>query len=152
VNSYKRLVPGYEAPCHIAWSAKNRSPLIRIPAARGEWTRIELRNPDPSCNPYLTLAVILAAGLDGVQRGLVPPPPANVNIYQLSAAERKARGIGDLPADLDEALDALEQDSLLRQVLGEHIFSKYLAAKRQEWEHYRTSISQWELDEYLRKV
>jgi glutamine synthetase len=151
VNSYKRLVPGYEAPCHIAWSAKNRSPLIRVPAARGEMTRIELRNPDPACNPYLTLAVILAAGLDGIRRGLTPAPTADVNIYQLSEAERRVRNIGTLPADLKEALDEMEKDSLISQVLGEHIMQKYLAAKRQEWDSYRTSISQWEIDEYLRK-
>jgi glutamine synthetase len=151
VNSYKRLVPGYEAPCYMAWSSRNRSPLIRIPASRGENTRIELRNPDPACNPYLALALILAAGLDGIRRGMVPPPAVDVNIYQLSAAERAAKGIGSLPADLAEALDEMEKDSLTLAVLGPHIAKKYVSAKRQEWDSYRCAISQWEIDEYLRK-
>lgn len=151
VNSYKRLVPGYEAPCHIAWSARNRSPLIRIPAARGNATRIELRTPDPACNPYLMLAVILAAGLDGIRRELEPMPPYDGNIYKLSAQEQSAKGIVNLPKSLSEALDELEKSSLVRQVIGDHITTNYLSAKRLEWDRFRTAISQWEVDEYLRK-
>jgi glutamine synthetase len=151
VNSYKRLVPGYEAPCYIAWSFRNRSPLIRIPASRGENTRIELRNPDPACNPYLALALILAAGLDGIRRDLQPGAPVDGNIYQMPASERQAKGIGSLPADLGEALDIMEQDELALSVLGSHISRKYIAAKRQEWDSYRTAITPWEIDAYLRK-
>ena len=151
VNSYKRLVPGYEAPCYIAWSARNRSPLIRIPAARGQNTRIEFRSPDPASNPYLDLALCLAAGLDGIRRNLKPMPPTDANIYKLSAAERREKGIDSLPVNLSDALDELERDSLVNQVLGGHIVNRYLAAKRQEWDDYRMSISQWEIDEYLRK-
>ncbi len=149
INSYKRLVPGYEAPCYIAWSAKNRSPLIRIPASRGNGTRIELRSPDPSCNPYLELALCLAAGLDGIKRGLEPCAPTDVNIYKLTEQDRQECNIGQLPADLNEALDAMEADSLVRDVLGDHVTDRYLKAKRQEWNEYRISVSQWELDRYL---
>lgn len=149
VNSYKRLVPGYEAPCYIAWSARNRSPLIRIPAARGDSTRIELRSPDPSCNPYLALALCLAAGLDGIRRGLQPAPPTDANIYKLDDEERLGRGIGSLPASLDEALTAMLQDELVLSTLGEHVVSRYVAAKKAEWDDYRTRVTQWELDQYL---
>lgn len=151
VNSYKRLVPGFEAPCYIAWSARNRSPLIRIPAARGEATRVELRSPDPACNPYLMLAICLAAGLDGIKRGLKPMNPFDGNMYKLSKEEREDRGIVSLPASLSEALDEMEKDSLVRHVLGDHITENYIAAKRLEWDRYRMSISKWEFDEYLRK-
>lgn len=151
VNSYKRLVPGYEAPCYIAWSNRNRSPLIRIPDSRGSATRIELRNPDPSGNPYLVLALCLAAGLDGIRRGLLPPPPTDVNIYALSPADREALNIGSLPGSLEEALDEMEKDPLVSRVLGPHIQQKYIEAKRQEWDEYRVKVSRWELDAYLRK-
>ena len=151
VNSYKRLVPGYEAPCYIAWSAKNRSPLIRIPAARGNRTRIELRSPDPACNPYLELALCLAAGLDGIKRGLQPADPVDANIYHFSAEERAARGIGSLPGSLEAALDAMEQDQLVLDTLGKHVVEKYLTAKRSEWEDYQIKVTQWELDHYLLK-
>ena len=151
VNSYKRLVPGYEAPCYIAWSNRNRSPLIRIPDSRGNATRIELRNPDPACNPYLALALCLAAGLDGIRRGLLPPPPTDVNIYALSPADREALNIGSLPGSLEEALDEMEKDPLVSRVLGPHILQKYIEAKRQEWDDYRVKVSRWELDTYLRK-
>lgn len=151
VNSYKRLVPGYEAPCYIAWSGKNRSPLIRIPAARGRSTRIELRNPDPACNPYLELALCLTAGLDGIRRGLEPSEPTDVNIYHLAADERACRGIGSLPGSLEEALDEMERDQLVLDTLGDHVVSKYLAAKRAEWDSYRMTVTQWELDQYLLK-
>lgn len=149
VNSYKRLVPGYEAPCYIAWSAKNRSPLIRIPAARGAATRIELRSPDPACNPYLELALCLAAGLDGIRRGLTPCSPTDVNIYQMSAEDRDSCNIEQLPANLSDAIDAMHQDDLVRDVLGDHVLERYTSAKRREWNEYRISVSQWELDRYL---
>ena len=151
VNSYKRLVPGYEAPCYIAWSAKNRSPLIRIPAARGGSTRIELRSPDPACNPYLELALCLTAGLDGIKRNLLPPEPVDANIYHMDGAERAARGIDNLPNSLDAALDAMEADPLVLATLGEHVVTKYIPAKRNEWDSYRLSVSQWEIDQYLLK-
>lgn len=151
VNSYKRLVPGYEAPCYIAWSAKNRSPLIRIPTAWDNSTRIELRSPDPACNPYLELALCLAAGLDGIKRNLQPGPPINVNIYQLTDQEREELSIESLPGNLAEALDEMEKDSLVCSILGEHITRKYMAAKRQEWDEYRTDVTQWEIEQYLRK-
>ena len=149
VNSYKRLVPGYEAPCYIAWSAKNRSPLIRIPAARGNSTRIELRSPDPACNPYLTLALCLAAGLDGIRRDLQPGQPTDLNIYMMSEGERSGRSIDNLPGSLDEALTAMMADELVLSTLGDHVTAKYVPAKREEWENYRTSVSQWEIDQYL---
>lgn len=149
VNSYKRLVPGYEAPVHIAWATRNRSPLIRIPAIRGEATRVELRSPDPSCNPYLAFAVILEAGLDGIRRGLVPPPPVEGNVYDMSEEALEKAGIATLPQSLAEALDALEADPLILGVLGEHAAEKYIAAKRKEWDSYRTAVHQWELDRYL---
>lgn len=151
VNSYKRLVPGYEAPCYIAWSGKNRSPLIRIPAARGKSTRIELRSPDPSCNPYLELALCLAAGLDGIRRGLTPAEPTDVNIYHLDEQERTARGIDSLPGSLEAALDEMEKDELVLSTLGNHVVSKYIEAKREEWDDYRIKVTQWELDQYLLK-
>jgi glutamine synthetase len=151
VNSYKRLIPGFEAPCYIAWSSRNRSPLIRIPAQRGDKTRIELRNPDPACNPYLELAVCLAAGLDGIRRSLLPPPPSEVNLYALSATDRENLNIGSLPSSLSEALDEMEKDPLVASVLGPHIYQKYLEAKRREWNDYHIKVSRWELDTYLRK-
>lgn len=149
VNSYKRLVPGYEAPVYIAWSEVNRSPLIRIPARRGVGTRLELRSPDPSCNPYLALAVILKAGLDGVKRGLKAPDPVNRNIYKMTPSERQALGIGSLPGTLGEALDALAQDEVVQEALGEHIYHRFVEAKQIEWDIYRTQVSDWEIDQYL---
>ncbi len=149
VNSYKRLLPGYEAPVYIAWATRNRSPLIRIPAARGASTRVELRSPDPSCNPYLALAAILAAGLDGVKRGLVPPPAVERNIFEMGPAERTAHGIGTLPGSLAEALDALVADPLVVSALGEGLVEKYVQAKREEWDDYRTAVHPWETDAYL---
>lgn len=151
VNSYKRLVPGYEAPVYVAWSAKNRSPLIRIPAARGVSTRLELRNPDPTCNPYLALASILAAGLDGIENNLTPPPPVNANIFEMSDRARKKNKIYSLPKNLDEAITEMEKSSLVKDVLGSHIHGKYIAAKIIEWNEYRTKVTQWELDSYLTK-
>ena len=151
VNSYKRLVPEFEAPVYIAWSAQNRSPLIRVPAARGKGTRIELRSADPSANPYLALAVTIAAGLDGVRRGLVPPAAVDGNIYSMTAAQRKKHHIGSLPASLEEALDELQKDKFVCNVLGPHVLEKYVEAKELEWLEYKTRVSQWEIDRYLAK-
>ena len=149
VNSYKRLVPGYEAPCYLAWSASNRSALIRIPAARGQSTRVELRSPDPACNPYLELALCLAAGLDGIEKGLTPPPEVTENIFDMNAAARKAHGIDSLPDSLEEAIHALEADPLVLDTLGEHVAANYIEVKRKEWEEYRTRVSSWEREKYI---
>lgn len=149
VNSYKRLVPGYEAPCYIAWSAQNRSPLIRIPAARGASTRIELRCPDPTANPYLALSVCLGVGLDGIKNGLVPPPSVDSNIYNLDTEQRNDLGIDSLPGNLSEAINEMRNDALVREILGEHIHTGYVHAKSAEWADYITKITQWELDRYL---
>jgi glutamine synthetase len=151
VNSYKRLVPGYEAPVYIAWSARNRSPLIRIPAARGASTRVELRCPDPTCNPYLALAAILSAGLDGIENKLQPPASTDKNIFQMTEEQRKAEGIDSLPGSLKEAIDELQSSKLAREILGKHIFEKYIEAKNEEWDDYRTKVSKWETDQYLTK-
>ncbi len=151
VNSYKRLVPGYEAPCYLAWSASNRSALIRIPAARGQSTRVELRCPDPTCNPYLELALCLAAGLDGIERGLTPPAEITENIFAMDAEQRSAHGIDSLPGDLSSALDELCADTLMCDTLGEHVFSRYIAGKRSEWDDYRTHVTDWETDRYMVK-
>jgi len=149
VNSYKRLVPGYEAPTNIAWSEKNRSPLVRVPAARGTATRIELRMPDPSCNPYLAFAVMLRAGLDGIEKQLDPGPPINKNIYKMSHRERRHLRIDELPGNLSEALDELEKDDLVRETLGDHLFEHFVAAKREEWFDYIKHVSPWEVERYL---
>ena len=149
VNSYKRLVPGYEAPCYLAWSASNRSALIRIPAARGQATRVELRCPDPSCNPYLNMAVCLAAGLDGIDRGLTPPEEITENIFAMDEAARATRGIRSLPGTLKEAVDCLTADPVICGALGEHVLSQYAAGKLREWDAYRTHVSPWELERYL---
>ncbi|MDI3523023.1 MAG: glutamine synthetase [Bacillota bacterium] len=149
VNSYKRLVTGYEAPVYIAWSLRNRSPLIRVPARRGIGTRLELRSPDPSCNPYLAMAVILKAGLDGIKKGLTPPEPVNTNIYDLTEEERLELGIPSLPANLGVALEALKADNVIKEALGDHVFNRFIDAKEIEWNLYRTQVHQWELDQYL---
>ena len=149
VNSYKRLVPGYEAPCYLAWSASNRSALIRIPAARGQATRVELRCPDPSCNPYLALAVCLAAGLDGIEKGMTPPEEITENIFAMDDAERAARGIKSLPGSLLEAVEALEADELVCETLGTHVTPQYVEGKKKEWDAYRTHVSAWEIENYL---
>ena len=148
VNSDKRLVPGYEAPCHLAWSTGNRSALIRIPTPRGAGTRVELRSPDPSCNPYLAFAVCLAAGLDGIQRRLTPPAESNENLYAI-AADLEAQGARRLPASLEAAIHALEADSVVTAALGSHVTDQYVTGKLREWEEYRTQVTQWELDRYL---
>ena len=149
VNSYKRLVPGYEAPVYIAWSATNRSPLIRIPSSRGEHTRIELRCPDPSANPYLALAVCLRAGLDGIVNHIDPPESVDCNIFDLTDEERKSRGIEAVPASLREAVSELEKDELIREVLGVHMADKYIRAKKEEWEKYTAQVTEWEISQYL---
>ncbi len=149
VNSYKRLVPGYEAPTHIAWSERNRSPLARVPARRGEGTRVELRMPDPSCNPYLAMAVMLAAGLDGIEQGWEPGPPVNKNIFTMSHRERRRLKIDSLPGDLGEAIEAMAKSRWVRKILGDHIFGHYIDAKRQEWREYIGRVHDWELDRYL---
>ena len=149
VNSYKRLVPGYEAPCYLAWSASNRSALIRIPAARGQSTRVELRCPDPSCNPYLALAACLAAGLDGIEKKMQHPAEITENIFAMDQKTREANGIACLPGTLIDAVINMESDPLIKDVLGEHAFSHYVEGKRAEWDEYRTSVSQWEIDKYM---
>ena len=152
VNSYKRLVPGYEAPIYIAWSAKNRSPLIRIPSARGAGTRVELRCPDPTANPYLAMAVCLRAGLDGIKRKLQVPPSVDTNIFELTHDEKKARHIHSLPANLREAVLAMEESDFMREVLGDHVFDRYTTAKMNEWDEYTKQVTAWEIDNYLYKV
>jgi len=149
INSYKRLVPGYEAPVYIAWSHRNRSPLIRIPANRGLSTRVEMRNPDPSCNPYLALAVMLRAGLDGINKELDPGPSADINIYTMTSDEQSARGIESLPANIMDAVAELDKDELIKDALGEHIVNKFKEAKHTEWEAYKLQVTPWEIKQYL---
>jgi glutamine synthetase len=149
VNSYKRLVPGFEAPVNVAWSMRNRSPMIRVPERRGAGTRLELRTPDPSANPYLALTVMLAAGLDGIATEADWREPINTNIWEMSYRERRRLRVDDLPHDLNEACDELEKDELLTSALGDHITQHFLAAKREEWRDYNTQVSPWELDRYL---
>jgi glutamine synthetase len=152
VNSYKRLVPGYEAPVYVAWSRRNRSALIRIPLyhpGKEQATRAEIRCPDPACNPYLTFAALLHAGLEGIEQGYELPPPMEENLYELTHEERRARGIIDLPESLGEAIAELSQSDLCRRTLGPHIFERYVAIKEREWEEYRVQVTRWELDRYL---
>ena len=149
VNSYKRLVPGYEAPCYLAWSTGNRSALVRIPTPRGQATRVELRSPDPSCNPYLALAACLAAGLDGIEKGMTPPDEIVENLNEMSPTALKAQGIAELPGTLEAAIHALEADSVITDALGPHVTAQYITGKLREWEEYRTQVSQWELRKYL---
>ena len=149
VNSYKRLVPGYEAPVYIAWSTTNRSPLIRIPASRGDETRIELRSPDPAANPYLALAVCLRAGLEGIREKIDPPESVNCNIFSMSDEEKSLAGIERLPGTLFEAIEELEKDEFIQNSLGNHVANKYIEAKKEEWNKYCAQITDWEIDEYL---
>ena len=152
VNSYKRLIPGYDAPTYIAWStASNRGQLIRIPSSRGASTRIELRSPDSAMNPYLALASCLAAGLDGIRRGLTPPEPVSRNVAGMTEEEIRSWGISQLPETLGEAIEEFEKDTFLQQVLGKHIYTKYLAAKKKEWDLFRSQVTDWEIGEYLYK-
>ena len=151
VNSYKRLVPGYEAPVNVTWSMRNRSPLIRVPDRRGMGTRVELRSPDPAANPYLALAVMLAAGLDGIETEATSREPVNENIWEMSYRERRRLRIDDLPRDLNEACDELEKDVAIKAALGEHVTAHFLDAKRTEWREYISQVSAWELEQYLTK-
>jgi glutamine synthetase len=152
VNSYKRLVPGYEAPVYVAWSQRNRSALVRIPLYKPgseQGTRAEIRCPDPACNPYLTFAALLHAGLEGIEKGYELEEPMDSNLYHLSAAERQERGIVALPGTLGEAIEELAASDLMRRALGEHIHERYVELKRREWDDYRIQLTQWELDRYL---
>jgi glutamine synthetase len=150
VNSYKRLVPGYEAPVYVAWSASNRSAMIRIPASRGLGTRTEVRCPDPACNPYLALAMMLSSGLDGVKNKLTAPASINVDIFKMTPVEKEASGIASLPANLKEAIDAFKENPISREALGEHIFNKYIEGKEKEWNSYRTAVTDWEIKTYMK--
>lgn len=150
VNSYKRLISGFEAPVHIAWSHMNRSPLLRVPAPRGMATRLELRSPDPTCNPYLTLALLLEAGLDGINNRLPLPEPININLYNLTAEQEDSLKLDRLPSNLLAALEEMKKDPLIQATLGEHIFTKYLEAKTLEWKAYDNSIHAWEIERYLK--
>ncbi len=152
VNSYKRLVPGYEAPVYVAWSQRNRSALIRIPLyfpGKEQATRAEIRCPDPACNPYLTFAALLQAGLEGIEKGYELPPPMEENLFELTHEERRERGIISLPESLGEAIDELAQSELCRRILGPHIFERYVAIKEREWDEYRVQVTPWELERYL---
>ncbi|AZO96193.1 type I glutamate--ammonia ligase [Iocasia frigidifontis] len=151
INSYKRLVPGYEAPVYIAWSSANRSALIRIPAARGNGTRLELRNPDPTANPYLAIAVMLKAGLDGIKNNIEPPKEVLSNIYDMTLAEKDEAEIESLPGSINEAIELLLDDEIIKGALGEHVLTHFVEAKQIEWDVYRTQVHQWELDQYLTK-
>jgi len=150
VNSYKRLVPGYEAPCYVAWSAQNRSPLIRIPSSRGISTRVEVRSVDPAANPYLAMAVILKAGLDGIKNKMTPPKAVDRNIYVMNKEERLANGVEDLPANLHLALEELEKNKTIREALGEHIYANFVDSKEIEWDMFRTTVHPWEREQYLK--
>ena len=149
VNSYKRLVPGYEAPTTIAWSRRNRSPLCRVPDRRGIATRVELRMPDPTCNPYLAFAVMLGAGLDGVARGVDAGPPLDRNVYQMSDEEKAEQGLRQLPSSLGQALEAFKADTVVRESLPGHVVERFLAAKQEEWSEYIATVSGWEIDRYI---
>jgi glutamine synthetase len=152
VNSYKRLVPGYEAPVYVSWARVNRSALIRVPQitpAKPKSTRIELRCPDPSANPYLAFAVMLKAGLDGIKRNLPLPPPVEENLYHFTEERRRETGIGMLPGSLIEAVEELERDTVIQEGLGEHLYERFVEAKHEEWDEYRMQVTPWELDRYL---
>jgi glutamine synthetase len=152
VNSYKRLVPGYEAPVYISWGRRNRSTLVRVPMykpGKEKATRIELRSPDPACNPYLAFAVMLAAGLKGIEKGYELPPPVEEDIYEMSEEARRRNGIESLPGNLLEAIQLTEKSELVRETLGDHIFQKFIENKKIEWDQYRTHVSQFELEKYL---
>ncbi|MBI5957649.1 MAG: glutamine synthetase [Chloroflexi bacterium] len=153
VNSYKRLTPGYEAPVYVCWAQRNRSALIRIPRyspGREQATRAELRFPDPSCNPYLAFAVMLEAGLEGIEKGLTPPEPVSDDVFHWTPAERTAHGVDVLPGTLEEALNEMEKDELVKKTLGEHIYTAYIRAKRAEWDEYRIHVTPWEVERYLK--
>jgi glutamine synthetase len=152
VNSYKRLVPGYEAPVYVAWSRRNRSALIRIPLyfpGKEQATRAEIRCPDPACNPYLTFAALLQAGLEGIEQGYELPEPMEENLFELTPDDREQRGIISLPQNLGEAIEELAHSDLCRRILGPHIFDRYVTLKRKEWDEYRVQVTPWELERYL---
>ncbi|MBU6079393.1 type I glutamate--ammonia ligase [Allobacillus halotolerans] len=149
VNSYKRLVPGYEAPCYVAWSTQNRSPLVRVPTSRGLSTRIEVRSVDPAANPYMAMAVMLAAGLDGIENDLDVPTPVDRNIYAMNKKEREENGVLDLPATLYEALQKLVEDEVMREAMGEHLLNHFVESKEIEWDMFRTQVHPWEREQYL---
>jgi len=152
VNSYKRLIPGYEAPVYLSWARRNRSDLIRVPEykpGRENATRIEFRSPDPACNPYLTFSVMLAAGLEGIEKGYEPPPSTEWNVYELTAKERKEKGIGTLPGSLGEAIQLAEKSALVRKALGDHVFEAFITNKKIEWDQYRAQVSDYEIKKYL---
>jgi glutamine synthetase len=153
VNSYKRLVPGYEAPVYISWAHKNRSALIRVPEyfpGTENATRAELRCPDPSCNPYLAFACMCAAGLDGIKNKTMPPEPVEEDIYHMTNTERKNRGLDSLPETLANALFELENDEVLQKALGKHVYENFMHIKRNEWDEFRIQVTPWELDKYLK--
>nr|MBX2861206.1 glutamine synthetase [Vampirovibrio sp.] len=149
VNSYKRLVPGYEAPVYVAWSVANRSALLRVPSKRGNATRVELRSPDPAANPYLAFAAMVMAGLDGVKNKIEPPESSPVNIYQLSERERADRNIESLPGSLYEALQEFKASKVAKEALGEHAFNEFIKTKTREWDEYRIDVTPWEIDRYI---
>jgi glutamine synthetase len=152
VNSYKRLVPGYEAPVYIAWSRRNRSALVRVPVyhpGKERATRAEIRCPDPSCNPYLTFAALLQAGLEGIEKGYELPDPIERNLYDLAEDERQAMGVDHLPETLGEAIEELAGSAVVERALGPHVFPRYVDLKREEWQDYRVQVTAWELDRYL---
>jgi glutamine synthetase len=152
INSYKRLVPGYEAPVYLSWARRNRSDLVRVPEyrpGREKATRLEFRSPDPACNPYLCFSVMLAAGLDGIKNNLQPPEPIEENVYEMSAKEREKRGIGMLPGSLSQAVQLAENSKLVREALGDHIFNSFIENKKKEWDDYRIQVTEYELKKYL---
>jgi glutamine synthetase len=149
VNSYKRLVPGYEAPTNISWSERNRSPLARVPARRGKGARVEVRMPDPSCNPYLAFAVMIQAGLDGIDNEIDPGPPVNKDIFRMSEREKRRLKIDQLPADLYQAVQALQKDKVILEALGEHVATNFIEGKLKDWQEYLTIVHPWEVERYL---
>lgn len=152
VNSFKRLVPGYEAPCYISWANMNRSALIRVPAGRGNRARVELRNPDPAGNPYLQFAMMIASGLNGIEKGIYPPEPVEKDIYHMSREERHRNKIDSLPENLGQALEIMSGSELVKRTLGDHIFEHYLKIKGDEWDEYRTCVTDWEVQRYLSQL
>jgi glutamine synthetase len=152
VNSYKRLLPGYEAPVYISWARRNRADLIRIPEyqpGKEKATRIEYRSPDPACNPYLAFSVMLAAGLEGIERKYEPPPPVERNVFEMTEQERQEKGIGTLPGSLYEAIKLTENSELVRKALGEHVFNIFIQNRKMEWDRYRSQVTDYELKQYL---
>jgi glutamine synthetase len=152
VNSYKRLVPGYEAPCYVSWSEHNRSVMIRIPATRGRSTRTEIRSVDTTANPYLAMAVILASGLDAIENKIDLVEPINLNLFELSQPEREKLGVKNLPENLKEAIQLMQEDPLMRETLGDHIFTKFIELKEREWDDYSTAVTDWEIKRYLNTI